>query len=155
MLNKQTFSAMRDGEQKNIIKEINDYWEIRVQWRQESLDVITKQLFVLNSGGLLSSLTYFVSKKSENDVKIIISIFFIGLLCNILRGGIDYYASEVNLYYLGKKVTSFYNNRIDNKALNNALHIKSFMWVDILLHILGWLSALLFISGCILSIGKV
>lgn len=145
------YSELDENERKAKLRVIDQDWEIHVKWRLESVDIITKHLFTLNSGGLLASLAYLAAKEEVNGVNALIGLFFAGTICIVLRAAIDYYASESRLSSLRKDVESFYRDEIDFKDYVENLN-KRCGSSDLLLHLLGWSSGILFIVAVIIGI---
>jgi len=137
------YSELDERERKAKLHVIDQDWEIHSKWRVESLDIITKHLFTLNSGGLLASLAYLAAKEEVNGVNTLIWLFFAGTACVVLRAAIDYYMSESRLASLRRDVGRFYNDEIEFEEYVERLNKRAGS-SDILLHLLGWSSAILF-----------
>lgn len=137
------YSELNERERKAKLHVIDQDWEIHSKWRAESLDIITKHLFTLNSGGLLASLAYLAAKEEANGVNTLIWLFFAGTACVVLRATIDYYMSESRLALLRKDIGRFYDYEIDFEEYVKRLNKRAGS-SDILLHLLGWSSAILF-----------
>jgi hypothetical protein len=148
------YSELDESEKKAKFSRIDQDWEIHTKWRLESLDLITRYLFTLNSGGLLASLAYLAAKEEVNGVNTIITLFFAGTMCIALRAAIDYYISEARLSSLRKDVESFYSDEIEFEDYLERLN-KRYEANDLLLHLLGWSSGILFIVAIVIGIGTI
>ncbi len=128
-------------------------WSNWYEMRQQTLSRITNYLFVLNTGGLIGSLTYVASKGASCDIQFTIKLFAFGILFSVLHATLDYYSVEYGFSSYREKVDSLYSNKLDwedfDKPNPNACRIEC------LLHIFGWLGAGLFFYALFLGVNQI
>ncbi|MDI6789808.1 MAG: hypothetical protein QME44_03860 [Thermodesulfobacteriota bacterium] len=127
------------------IQYIKECWTGHREFEQATLSRITNYLFVLNSGALLASLAYVAAKPNTTGVNISIWLFSVGILLISLHATIDYYLCGRFFSLFRKDVDLFYKSEIDWEVLvdRNSQRGKN----DWYLHLLGWLSGILFFAG--------
>jgi hypothetical protein len=127
------------------IQYIKECWTGYRESEQSTLSRITNYLFVLNSGALLASLAYVAAKPNTTGVNISIWLFSVGILLISLHATIDYYLCGRFFSLFRKDVDLFYKSEIDWEVLvdRNSQRGKN----DWYLHLLGWLSGILFFAG--------
>jgi len=143
------FNEIKDEAFQNATGQyIKDCWTGHREGRLSTLSRITNYLFVLNSGALLASLAYVATKGNTTYINLSIWLFSIGTGIITLRAALDYYQCEHFFSSFQKDVDKFYKNEMDWEDLlkqNNQRGQRGKM--DWTLHILGWLSAILFFGG--------
>ena len=141
---------IRDEKLKNNYlehtKELQKFW---AECRNKTLDKINSYLFSLNTGALLVSLTYLAAKENNADIMLSIWGFVFGLLLCVLHAVMDYYISERCMIRYGNLINKFYKNEI---VWNDFINKSSSLYnkkLDLIMHMIGWISAFSFISALI------
>lgn len=150
---------MKFGEIKNDIdrqSKINYVSEVWDSWnsaRLQTLSRITNYLFVLNTGGLIATLTYVASKSLNSGIQISIWLFAFGILFSVAHATLDYYLTETSFASYRKDVEQFYENEIawDEFVKRN----ESRPPLDFLLHIVGWLGGIAFFIGLVIGLCQI
>lgn len=127
---------------KSVVQYIDECWAGHRESTLSTLQRITNYLFVLNSGGLIASLTYVAAKTCTKGMTISIWLFSIGVLFISLHAAIDYYQCEHLFKSFREDIDQFYKDELDWEGINSQSE-KS----DWYLHVFGWLSGILFFAG--------
>jgi hypothetical protein len=142
-----------ESERKSKINFIGASWSDFYEMRQQTLSRITNYLFVLNTGGLIASLTYIASRGASSEIQLTIKLFAFGILFSVLHAAVDYYSVEYEFSSYREKVNSLYSNKLDwedfVKPNPHASRVQS------LLHLLGWVSAGLFFYALYFGINQI
>ncbi len=132
---------------KDVLNSIAEHDTSLSEWRNSAVRRITNYLFVLNTGGLLATISYAAStSKCGASMVLPVTLFSAGTLSVLAHAAIDYYTSEQNLSSYRKKFGRYYKDEIDWQELwgNGEEKID---WLEVVLHLLGWGSALVFVFG--------
>lgn len=136
-----------EAERSAKLSYIDDVWTGWQEARQSSLSTISNYLFTLNAGALLAALTYVATKGNNGDIQRSIWALSFGILCSVSHAAIDYYSIEKYFSDYRSDVNKLYNNELEWEVFvkNNECRNK----YDLLLHILGWASGILFVCALI------
>jgi hypothetical protein len=132
----------------DYVEKHSNFWN---EVRNKTLERINGYLFTLNAGALLAALTYIAAKTDSKNIYFSIWAFAIGILCCLLHAGIDYYSVETCLADYSTDVNNLYSNKMEWEefiANCSIVHKK----LDILLHCIGWVSGISFITGLVAGI---
>jgi hypothetical protein len=141
------------SEKQSKINFVDASWSNWYQTRQQTLSRITNYLFVLNTGGLIGSLTYFASQGASGDIQLTIKIFAFGILFSVLHAALDYYSVEYRFSSFRDKVNLLYSNKLDWEELRKPHPIAC--KIECLLHFCGWVGAGLFFFGLYFGVNQI
>lgn len=140
-------------EKQSKINFVDASWSNWYQTRQQTLSRITNYLFVLNTGGLIGSLTYVASKNANGDIQFTIKLFAFGILFSVLHAAVDYYSVEHGFSSYREKINLLYSNKLDWEELSKPHPIAC--KIECLLHFCGWVGAGLFFYGLYLGVNQI
>ncbi len=150
-------TKFNDLENKNIrepfLKVITDNWNSWSEARGQTLNRITNYLFVLNSGGLLASLTYIATittKSPTIEFKISLWLLATGTLFSIIHATLDYYLTEICFKEYRLDLDGFYKNKLDWEDLVERNNNRPPL--DLLLHACGWIGGVAFLLAMTIGI---
>ncbi len=136
---------MNSNEFQSKISLVTEGWDNWNDTHLQTLNRITNYLFVLNTGGLLVSLTYIASKSINAGVQMSICSFSAGIIFSLSHAAFDYYFTERSFSAYRKDVNQLYQSTIDwEEFAKRNENRSSFDW---LLHILGWFGGIAFLTG--------
>ena len=142
-----------ESEKKSKVNFVDATWNNWYEMRQQTLSRITNYLFVLNTGGLIASLTYVATKNPNCDIQLTIKLFAIGIIFSLLHAALDYYSVEYGFSMYRKKVNSLYSNKLGWEDFVEFHPIASL--VESALHLFGWVGAGLFFYGLFLGVNQI
>lgn len=129
---------------------VNEVWNGWRHAREQALGRITNYLFVLNTGGLLAALTYVASKGANQCIQASIWLLAFGSFFCAVHAALDYYVIERSFAKYRTDVKKLYENQLDWEVLVGNVEMSS--PYDKVLHVLGWLSGIVFFVGLVLGI---
>jgi|WetSurMetagenome_2_1015567.scaffolds.fasta_scaffold45917_2 hypothetical protein len=130
---------------KSVVQYIDECWAGHRESALSTLRRITNYLFVLNSGGLIASLTYVAATTCTKGMSISIWLFSIGVLSISLHAALDYYLCEHFFRSFREDINQFYKDELDWEVMTDRNSQRGNS--DWYLHVLGWLSGILFFAG--------
>jgi hypothetical protein len=141
------------NEYQSKVSLVAEDWENWRNTRLQTLNRVTNYLFVLNTGALLASLTYIVSKGVSEGVQASIWLFSIGIVFILIHAALDYYLTEISFSTYRKDVNQLYQSTLDWEVFieRNANRPPC----DWLLHMLGWLGGIAFLIGLFLGLYQI
>ncbi len=142
-----------ESDRRSRFSYIEELWTTWREVRQSTLTRITNYLFVLNTGALITSLTYVATKGSSESINISIWLFSIGILCSVLHATCDYYVSEKCFSTYQSDVRKVYDNTLDWEVFINRNDTR--VPCDWYMHLLGWAGGIAFFSGLIVGVLEV
>ena len=141
------------SERQSKVSYVNEIWDSWQDSRLQTLSRITNYLFILNTGALISTLTYVASKYVSNNIQISIWLFVSGIFFSVSHAALDYYLTESSFSAYRRDVEKLYENALEWKSfVNNNENRPPLDW---LLHSLGWLGALVFFVGLVIGLCQI
>lgn len=148
------FSEITDiGARDSKLKYVAEVWTGWRDAREQTLNRITNYLFVLNTGALLTALTYVATKSTNNQIQISIWLFAGGIFCSVVHATLDYYLSEFSFNSYIKDVDELYSDKLEWEDYINRNENRPPL--DWLLHVLGWLGGISFFCGLVLGLCQI
>ncbi len=146
-------NQFKEHELDQKLRYINEGWQAWREGRLQTLTRITNYLFVLNTGALLTALTYVATKEASQGILISIWLFAFGVFCSAAHATLDYYLTEISFSAYRKDVSSLYDYKLDWEVfVDRNEHRPPFDW---LLHVIGWLSAATFFGGLVYGLQQI
>jgi len=103
---------------KDVLSSISEHDTSLSEWRNSAVRRITNYLFILNTGGLLATISYVASTSKYGASMVLpLTLFSAGTLSVLGHAAIDYYTSEQDLGSYRKKVGRYYSDEIDWQEL--------------------------------------
>jgi hypothetical protein len=127
---------------KNYIKSFTDALVHNVD---TTMDRVLGYLYYSNGGGLVAAVAYVSSAKTlALGMKVAIKLFFLGLLCAVVRSALDYFATQRRLNEVSRDNRLFFNNQLDWNKYVQSSQRKTAQWHYIMF---GVISGVLFFVG--------
>jgi hypothetical protein len=139
------YNDMQQQQRASSRAYIDSRWRDLSGTVESTKSTILNYLFVLNTGGLAAGLAYIATKQSNWQTTAAILCCAGGILAITLRGALDYYGCEWAFSKFREAVSDLYDGRVEwDEFLKRKLGRAWFDWV---LHVLGWVSGVLFFVG--------
>jgi hypothetical protein len=145
-------SEFKPDERPSRLNYVEEHWTTLRNARENTLSRATNYLFVLNTGGLLASLSYITSNTNTANIRTSIVLFSLGILFSALHAALDYYLVEHNFFKYRKNVNKLYGDKLDWEAFVDSIKINN--CGELLLHLLGWGGVIVFFTGLYLGLSK-
>jgi len=146
------FNEFDEKERQSNIQYVDECWAMLRNAREGSLTRATNYLFVLNTGGLLASLSYIASDKGVADIRCSIIFFSLGIFFSALHAGIDYYSIEYRFSKYIENVNKLYRKELDWEDFIDDIDINKY--INLFLHFLGLGGAIAFFVALGLGLCK-
>jgi hypothetical protein len=147
-------SEVKDRSQhESKLEYVNEVWASWRASREQTLNRITNYLFALNTGALLTTLTYVATKSANGKIHVSIWLFALGIFFSVSHAALDYYFSEFSFKAYRSDVDDLYSDKLGWEEF--VKKNESRPPCDWLLHTLGWLGGIAFFGGLVLGLCQI